>query len=95
MLAIGITSSADFTDSPVATPRRAVLPTVKDNLQMERVPAGFWEGTLQVSFSFCNVATAGDSPSLGKAMDMGVHGESRHAKCLRHDHAGGFVADTR
>ena len=94
MLACRVTGAADITDSAVTAASRAVLPPIKNDLQMQGIPACLGESALQVPLGFDHVAASGQAPALGQSMDMGIHGEGRHAKSLSHDYACGLVAHT-
>ena len=90
---IGITSTAYLTDATIAAPGATKLSAIENNLQVQAIPEFPREETLQVFLSLYNVFSVGQPPALCQTMYMGVHGESGHAKSLRHDYAGGFVAD--
>jgi len=94
VLSLGITRAADLADASVAPPRGAVFPAIKDDLQVQGIPARFCKGAFQVTLGLDNAATATEAPALSEPMNMGIDRKSRHAECLCHDDTGGFMPDT-
>ena len=86
--------AAYFASFSVAASRCAVLASIKNDLQVKRVPAFFWEKTLQVALGLNDVFSARKSPARGQAMDVRVDGKAGHTKRLRHHHLSRFVADS-
>jgi hypothetical protein len=72
-----------------------MLPTVKNNLQVESIPARFVEGALQISLCFYNAAAAGQTPALCESVNVRVYRKGRHTKSLSHYNTGCFMADAR
>ena len=93
--AFGEAGGADVTDGAIATPCGTVLTAVEDDLEVELVPNGLGEEAFEVLFGLRDVFTGGELPTLGEPMDVGIDGEARHAKGLRHDDLRGLVADSR
>lgn len=91
----GVTSGADFTHGSVTAPRRAMFSTVIDDLQMKIIPPGFRKEIFEISFGLNHGNTGGQSPPLGKAVNVGVHRKRRYAKGLGQDHGGGFMPYSR
>ena len=62
---------------------------------MEFVPCVFRKDFLKIVLGLDDIFSPGQTPALGKAVNMGVYGKGRLAKTLRHHHAGGFMSHTR
>ena len=95
MLSRWVASGADFADATVAAASGAILASVINDLQVERVPARLWESFFQISLCLHDVAPPGQAPALCQAMNVRIDRKGRQSKCLRHDDAGRFVADAR
>ena len=93
MLSRWVASGADFADAAIAAASGAILASEINDLQMERVPARLGEGLLQISLRLDDVASPGQTPALCQTVNMRIDRKGRHSKRLRHDDAGGFVAD--
>lgn len=88
-------STANFTNSSVTTPCRAVITPVKNNLEVEFVPSTWREKGLQVFFSLQNRPSVRQFPPLSQSVDVCVHRKGRNSKGLSHDHLGCLVTNTR
>jgi hypothetical protein len=67
---------------------------VKDDLQMQPIPAGFWKQLFEISFRLNNRTAVGEPPSLCQAMNVGINGKGCHPKALAHYDRGGFMANS-
>ena len=77
MLSCGVAGGADFADAAIAAASGAVLASVINDLQVERVPARLGEGLFQISLRLDDVATPGQTPALCQTVNVCIHGEGR------------------
>ena len=76
-------------------PRRAVLATKVDDLQMEVVPQGAVEGLTEVFFHMVRGLSSTETPAVREPMNVGVHRERGHVERLGHHHVGRLASYTR
>jgi hypothetical protein len=95
VFSVGITGCADIADTAITAASRAEFTAIKYNLQVKTVPVVTMEQLLQVMLCLSDVFSFGQSPALGKTMDMGIHWKGRVSKALGHHNARSFVAYTR
>ena len=93
--AIRVELAAEGAGRAIAASSGAVFSPVKDDLQVELVPAVFREQSLEVSFCGLDVGTGAEPPALSESVNVRVYGECRHAEGLGHHHAGCFVPHAR
>ena len=77
MLSCGVAGRADFADSAIAAASGAVLASVINDLQVERVPARLGEGFFQISLRLNDVTPPGQTPALRQAVNMRIDGKGR------------------
>ena len=77
MLSCGVAGGADFADAAIAAASGAVLASVINDLQVERVPARLGEGLFQISLRLDDVAPPGQTPALCQAVNVCIYGEGR------------------
>ncbi len=70
-----------------------MLPTVINDLQVQLVPALLWEKPLQILLRLGNAFSVCQFPSLGQAMNMGVHRKGGVAEGLGHHNRCRLVSD--
>src|SRR5207253_1681904 len=84
---------ADFAFRAIAPPCGAVFAAIVDDPQMQGIPSVTWEDLFQIRFRLLYAPAAGQLPSLGQSMDVGVDREAWDAERLGHDDARCLVAD--
>ena len=72
-----------------------MLSSVKDNPEVQLIPAVLREEPLEVFLDLLDRLAWAELPALREAMDVGIHRESRHAESLCHDDGGGLMPDAR
>ena len=80
--AAGKQSLADFTLSAVPATGATVLSAVKDDLEVQPVPAFPGKEPFQSLFSIHDVFAAGQAPTLGETVNVGVYWKRRNTKTL-------------
>ena len=78
--------------APITPASCTEFTTVKNDLQVQTVPIPLGKEALEIPFRLLNTLTTAEPPTLGQAVDMGVHRECRNPESLGHHNAGGFVA---
>ncbi len=87
--------AAYFASFSVAASRRAVLASIKNDLQMKRVPKLFWKKSLQVALGLGHIFSTRKPPPRCEAMDVCVDRKAWHPERLRHHDLCGLVTDSR
>jgi hypothetical protein len=87
--------AAYFASFSVAASRRAVLASIKNDLQVKRVPAFFRKKALQVMLGLSHIFSTRKPPPRCEAMDVRVDRKARHSERLCHHDLCGLVADSR
>jgi len=91
-LAGGEEFSTDRASGAVASPCRAVFPSVINDLEVKVAPTCWCEKPFQIAFRLGHARPVTQSPPLCQSMDVRVDRERGKVKYLTHHHAGRFVA---
>ena len=90
---VGVELPAERAGGAIAASSRAVLPPIKNDLQMKFVPGFFGEQFFEVVLGLLNAGAGTKAPALRKAVDVGVNRKGWNPEGLRHHHACCFVAN--
>jgi len=94
-LAFGVALSAEHAFGAVAASSGAILPAVKDNLEVKLVPCFRWKQLFQISLGLLDVFPIGQPPSLGQAVNVSVDGKCGYVEGLCHHDTCCFMTHTR
>ena len=83
-LPFGKKRATNLANRPVATPGRAVLASIINDPQVQRVPMLLGEKFFQIRLGLFDASTVGQLPTLSQAMDVRVHRKSWNAERLCH-----------
>ena len=94
VFARGKTGRANLTDKSVTASRRTELSPVKDDLEVQVIPALSEKNLFKVALSLYDIASTSQSPALGEAMNVCIDRETGNAEGLSHYDARCLVSHT-